>query len=48
MTIYISNVSASFIDLKDALTETLEANGVLGKLKAKIQAEIFAVREHRK
>ena len=32
---------ASLFDLKDALLETLEAKGVLGELKARIQTEIF-------
>jgi lisH domain-containing protein FOPNL len=32
---------ASIFDLKDALLETLEAKGVLGQLKARVQAEVF-------
>ena len=32
---------ASLFDLKDALLETLDAKGVLGELKARIQTEIF-------
>ena len=32
--------ATSLFELKDALLETLEAKGILGELKAKVQAEI--------
>jgi len=36
---------ASIEELKDALAQTLEARGVLGKLKAQVRAEIFTALE---
>ena len=33
---------ATLEELKDALKETLERRGVLGEIKAKVRAEIFA------
>ena len=38
----MASSAASLDDLKDALKETLESKGVLGQIKARVRAEIFA------
>eukprot|EP00435_Cladocopium_sp_Y103_P026089 s1923_g6.t1 len=38
----VSTMTASLEELKEALMETLQTRGVLGQVKAKVRAEIFA------